>query len=114
MQLRNKTGGVNMSDEKYEKLCERFCDGYCKFPYICKTEDEFDSKCADCPICEMANEIERLEGVINNSLSVLEDDVKKLEAEVNHNYRAGISHAMAVIKEQSVKGDENADTSDKA
>ena len=50
-----------MSDEKYEKLCERFCDGYCKFPYICKTEEDLESKCESCPICEMVNEIERLE-----------------------------------------------------
>ncbi len=51
-----------MTDEKYEKLCERFCDGYCKFPYICKTEEDLESKCESCPICEMAEEIERLEG----------------------------------------------------
>ena len=41
--------------------------------------------------------------------TALAEESKKLDAEVNHNYRAGITHSMAVIKEiyPEVETDEN-------
>ena len=47
-----------MNDQEYEKLVERFCDSYCKFPYICKDEEQLETVCTDCPIVKMANIIE--------------------------------------------------------
>lgn len=88
-----------MNDQEYEKLVEPFCDSYCKFPYICKDEEQLETVCAGCPIVKMADRTERAEKVITKSLDKLDEESKKLDAEVNHNYRAGITHSMAVIKE---------------
>lgn len=103
-----------MNDQEYEKLVERFCDSYCKFPYICKDEEQLETVCADCPIVKMANRTEKLEGVISKSLDKLDEESKKLDAEVNHNYRAGIAHSMAVIKEIYTEVDTGVNTTDKA
>ena len=46
-----------MSDKEFEKFAERFCDGYCKFPYICKTQDQLKTVCESCPIQELHKEM---------------------------------------------------------
>ena len=43
-----------MSDVEFEKTVERFCDNYCKFPYICKDEEQLHAVCDCCPIVELA------------------------------------------------------------
>lgn len=103
-----------MNEQEYEKLVEKFCDSYCKFPYICKDEEQLETVCADCPIVKMANRIEKLEGVISKSLDTLDKESKSLESEVNYNYRAGIAHSIAVIKENCTEVETVADTTDKA
>lgn len=47
-----------MTEIRFEKIAERFCDGYCKFPDICASQDEMEAKCAACPI----NSLEELIG----------------------------------------------------
>ena len=42
-----------MSEQEFEKTVERFCDGYCKFPYVCKDEEQLHSVCDCCPIVEL-------------------------------------------------------------
>lgn len=42
-----------MSEADFEKMAEQFCDGYCKFPYICGSEDELRAKCENCPIMQL-------------------------------------------------------------
>lgn len=42
----------------FEKEVEQFCDNYCKYPQICKGQDELEEKCDVCPICCL---VERLE-----------------------------------------------------
>lgn len=103
-----------MNDQEYEKLVEPFCDSYCKFPYICNDEEQLETVCAGCPIVKMADRTERAEKVITKSLDKLDEESKKLDAEINHNYRSGITHAMAVIKENSMEVETDADTTDKA
>ena len=103
-----------MNDQEYEKLVERFCDSYCKYPYSCKDEEELETVCVDCPIVKMADRIEKLEGVISKSLDTLDKESKSLESEVNYNYRAGIAHSIAVIKENCTEVETVADTTDKA
>ena len=34
-----------------EEMAEKFCDEYCRFPYIC-TQEELDEKCENCVIEE--------------------------------------------------------------
>lgn len=103
-----------MNDQEYEKLVERFCNSYCKFPYICKDEEQLETVCESCPIVKMANRIEKLVEVIAKAISKLDEESKKLDAEVNYNYRAGIAHAIAVIKENYAEVEKDADTTDKA
>ena len=43
-----------MSNEEFEKFVEQFCDGYCKFPYICKTQEQLETACDNCPITKIA------------------------------------------------------------
>ena len=31
-----------------EETAEKFCDNYCKYPYVCKTQDELDEVCEQC------------------------------------------------------------------
>lgn len=33
-----------------EELTAEMCDGYCKWPNLCKNEDELDEHCAKCPM----------------------------------------------------------------
>lgn len=47
-----------MTDAEFEKTVEQFCDGYCKFPYICKDEEQLHSKCDCCPIVKLVEEKE--------------------------------------------------------
>lgn len=103
------------SDEKgYERFCERFCDGYCKFPYICKTEDALESKCENCPICQMAEEVQKLEVKAREEfaeklLSCYEDFDEKNEIITPENLKKAV---IDTLKE--LEGDRNVDTSDKA
>ena len=46
-----------MSQQDLEALRERFCDGYCIYPYICENEEELDSYCDKCPLNELAEVI---------------------------------------------------------
>ena len=46
----------------FEKEVERFCDGYCKFPLITKTQDVLDAKCESCPIVKIVERLEEYEG----------------------------------------------------
>lgn len=102
-----------MNNPEYEKLVERFCDGYCKFPYICKDEEQLETVCEACPIVKMADRIKKFEEVISKTVSKLNEESKNLEAEVNYNYRAGLAHAVAVIKENYAEVEKDADTADK-
>lgn len=42
-----------MNKTDFENTAERFCDGYCKFPYICRREEELEAKCENCPLTEL-------------------------------------------------------------
>lgn len=43
-----------MTTQEFESLREKFCDNYCKYPYICETEEEIDGICDKCPLNELA------------------------------------------------------------
>lgn len=103
-----------MNEQEYEKLVEKFCDSYCKFPYICKDEEELETVCADCPIVKMADRTKNAEDTITKTIQKLQAETENLESSVNYNYRAGVAHAVAVIKELKLEVEINADTTDKA
>ncbi|MBO5019052.1 MAG: hypothetical protein J6D52_00150 [Clostridia bacterium] len=103
-----------MNDQEYEKLVEPFCDSYCKFPYICKDEEQLETVCEACPIVKMAERTEKAEDVISKAIKKLQAESKNLESEVNYNYRAGIAHSIAVIIEINAEVIKDADTTDKA
>jgi hypothetical protein len=48
-----------MSDVEFERLVEPFCDGYCRYPIECASQDDLEEKCESCPIVAL---VERLEG----------------------------------------------------
>lgn len=103
-----------MNEQEYEKLVEPFCDSYCKFPYICKDEEQLETVCEACPIVKMAERTEKAEDVITKAVEKLQAENKNLESAVNYNYRAGIAHAVAVIKEIKTEVEKDVDTTDKA
>ena len=103
-----------MNDQEYEKLVELFCDSYCKFPYICKDEEQLETVCEACPIVKMAERTEKAEDVISKAIKKLQAESKNLESEANYNYRAGIAHSIAVIKGINAEVTKDADTTDKA
>lgn len=35
-----------------EEIASEICDHYCKYPYQCKTEEELQAVCWDCPLVE--------------------------------------------------------------
>lgn len=102
-----------MNDQEYEKLIEPFCDSYCKFPYICKDEEQLETVCESCPIVRLAEKIEKSETAITDTVNKLQQESQNLESAVNYNYRAGIAHAIAVIKEINKDVSQNANSTDK-
>ena len=42
-----------MDSERLEKITEKFCDKYCKYPYVIKKQDELDDICENCPMNEL-------------------------------------------------------------
>ena len=42
-----------MDKQTLEELTGEFCDKYCKYPYICGTEDALDTVCEQCPMNRM-------------------------------------------------------------
>ena len=42
-----------MDKKTLEKLTGVFCDRYCKYPYICRTQDKLDIVCEQCPMNRM-------------------------------------------------------------
>lgn len=40
-----------------EEIAELFCDGFCKWPYLCSNEDELSMEHCDhdCPLIKMVN-----------------------------------------------------------
>ncbi len=47
-----------MNEVDFERIAERFCDGYCKFPYICKEAEQLETVCEGCPITKLSDLIE--------------------------------------------------------
>lgn len=43
-----------MLEQELEALRENFCENYCKYPFICKTQDELDGICEECPLDKLA------------------------------------------------------------
>lgn len=35
-----------------EETAEKFCDNYCKYPYLCKSQDELDEVCDHCEVID--------------------------------------------------------------
>jgi hypothetical protein len=103
-----------MNDEKYEKLCERFCDNYCRFPYICKDEKQLETVCESCPICKMAEEIQVHEGEAREDFAVkliscYEGFDEKHEIITLENLKKAVQDTL-----EEFRGDKNVDSSDKA
>lgn len=42
-----------MNSEALEKITEKFCEKYCKFPQECKDQNELDDICDECPMNEL-------------------------------------------------------------
>ncbi len=42
-----------MDSKKLEKITEKFCDKYCKYPCVMKDQDELDEICAKCPMNDL-------------------------------------------------------------
>lgn len=51
-------GSECMTEQEFEKTVKRFCDGYCKFPYICKDEEQLHAVCDCCPVVELVEQID--------------------------------------------------------
>ena len=47
-----------MSEIDFEKIAERFCDDYCKFPHLCNHEEVMKAVCAGCPIRKLEEMID--------------------------------------------------------
>lgn len=43
-----------MLEQELEAIRQVFCDEYCKYPLICKTQDEMDGICEECPLSKLA------------------------------------------------------------
>lgn len=43
-----------MLEQELEAIREVFCDKFCKYPFICKTQDEIDDICEECPLNKLA------------------------------------------------------------
>lgn len=43
-----------MLEQELEAMRELFCDSYCKYPLICKSQDEIDGICDNCPLNKLA------------------------------------------------------------
>ena len=53
--------------KKVELLAARMCDVYCRFPFICKSQDKLCGICEECPLNELIKIAEgknKNEGVI--------------------------------------------------
>lgn len=46
-----------MKKNDIEKIIEDMCDNYCKMPFVCKTQDELDAVCNDCPLTKLYKQI---------------------------------------------------------
>ena len=57
-----------MGEADFESFAERFCDGYCKFPYICETQEEMETICDSCPLKELEELIEKSSGDVKNDI----------------------------------------------
>ena len=42
-----------------EAMRELFCDNYCKYPLICKTQDEMDGICEECLLSKLAEMVNK-------------------------------------------------------
>lgn len=46
----------------FEKEVETFCDNYCKFPEVCREQEELEEKCNNCPIVKLVERLEQALG----------------------------------------------------
>lgn len=46
---------MNISDELWEEIKEKMCDGFCHWPVAGLDEDELDRMCSRCPLNEVDN-----------------------------------------------------------
>ena len=42
-----------MTKQKLEEITGKFCDKYCRFPYICGNEKQLETVCDSCPMNEL-------------------------------------------------------------
>ena len=44
-------------EKEAKKIAELFCDGFCKWPHLCQSEDELQTEHCDkdCPLLKMLN-----------------------------------------------------------
>ncbi len=42
-----------MDTERLEKITDKFCNRYCKYPHIAKEQEQLDDICEDCPMNEL-------------------------------------------------------------
>lgn len=43
-----------MLEQELEAMRQVFCDEYCKYPNTCKSQDELEEKCEECPLNKLA------------------------------------------------------------
>lgn len=43
-----------MLEQELEAMRQVFCDEYCKYPLICKTQEKLDDICDECPLSKLA------------------------------------------------------------
>lgn len=48
-----------MLEQELEAMRQVFCDKYCKYPYICESEEEIDGICEECPLNKLAEVVNK-------------------------------------------------------
>ncbi len=43
-----------MLEQELEAMRQVFCDNYCKYPYICESEEHMEGICDECPLNKLA------------------------------------------------------------
>lgn len=47
-----------MDEKAFEKIAEKFCDRFCKYPSICLNQTELERICEKCPMNELEKMLE--------------------------------------------------------
>ena len=88
-----------MTDEEFEKIVESFCDKFCRFPRTCADQDMLEEQCDKCPICKLAETIEKLEKELSKYKSS-ESGAEKVRMMADIRSSEALKSVLTVIPEE--------------